>query len=622
MPIFLLPEMATALLRLGSRLTHWDRLARIEEQLLLRARSAFLVRWFGTAVPSQGLNLLIHIDNIHELRERYRLVDRSRPRSETRLNLFAPLAGLVGVLAGLIFNPTGGTLAAAAIRSGFGLFASGGVLSIVLEILYRVFVEHLAAPGLFGVVGVVALLVSPVLLAVGLSAGMGGNPAVVAVYDLLGAAAMLVDAFLGFWRQITGPVEQIRNPLVRAVMRLLHRIAALFIQLAGLVALVIVRLVPIIPWLVAQFRALAELGELVVATVSQILDGIVEAVKAPFRAHGGILGILNWVLDRIMQLPNEIIEIVTRNLEDAATMLGDLFAHIAERVRSFVSGVRAGLIDLFMHTPVGELYSRIQVLLGLLPQVRVAFESITPPPPPPPPRDRAWYERAWDAAGDALVWGIKEGVDRAYLGGILDAINETRAAIGRVAVPDAPSVTIPDLPGLPTLPDTAAIDLQVGVPAATDLAAARDALMADARRRAAETPLPPELLRTPRSAFAGERLLLAAIGDPVVSPREAQLRDMIYAAVGRVLPPALRLHAPQVRALFDAVDEHVYGGPPAPDPPREFPQLELRDSGRLSTHVQLLSVRQGGGVAADLRAFQSLLVEALQRQTYYAADAA
>ncbi|MEO6218624.1 MAG: hypothetical protein ABIO86_21540 [Sphingomonas sp.] len=623
MPIFLLPGLAATLLKLSSRLADWDRLARIEEQLLRRARSAFLVHWFGTGVPEQNLNLLIHIDNIDELRERYRLVDRSRQRHDSRLNLFAPLAGMVGVVAGIIFNPTGGTLAATAVRAGFDLFSRGGLVWITLEVLYRLVVDHAIAPGLFGFVGLVALVVAPVLLAVGLSAGLGGNPAVVAIYDLLGDAAMLADAFLRFWRQITGPVDQIRNPLVRAVMRLLHRIAALIIQVAGFVSLLVVRLVPILPWLVAQYRAAMDLGRTVVDIAGQITAGIVEAVKAPFLANGGILAILRWVFDHIMLLPVTLMEIISRTMTDATTMLSSLFTSVSDRIQVFIDGVRTGIVSLFNHTPVGELYARIQTLLTLMPQVRLAFETIGPPPPAPTPAPRpAWYARAASAVWGGIKWVGTEAVDAAYLGGILDQIDAVRGAIGRISFPAAPSVTIPAIPTLPKLPDTAAIDASIGVPAAMDLGAARDALMADARARAADAPLPPELLRTPPSAFRRERSMLDIIGDPVVSPREAQLRDMIYAAVGRVLPPALRIHAPEVRALFDQIDEHVYGGPEAPDPPTEFPELELEDSGRLSTQVQLLTIHSNGGAAPDLRAFQSMLVDALQRQTYYAADAA
>lgn len=622
MPIFLLPEMAATLLKLSSRLTNWDRLARIEEQLLRRARSAFLVHWFGTGIPSNNLNLLIHIDNIEELRERYRIVDRSRQRHDSRLNLFAPLAGMVGVVAGLVFNPTGGVLVATGVRAGFELFSSGGVLSVTLQVIYRVFVDHLVAPGLFSFVGLLALFVAPMLLAVGISAGMGGNPRLVAIYDLLGDVAMLADAFLGFWRQITGPVEQIRNPLVKAVMKLLHRIAALFIQVAGFVSLVVVRLVPILPWLVAQFRAAMDLGRTVVDIADQITTGIVDAVKAPFKANGGILAILRWVLDHIMQLPTTLIEIITRTMTDAATMLSSLFESMSDRVRTFIDGVRTGIVGLFRQSAVGELYARIQTLLTLLPQVTLAFETIPPPPPPPPPPPRpAWYRRALGAVWDGVKWVGTEATDALYLGGILDQIDATTAAAGRIALPAAPSVVIPAIPSMPPLPEAAAIDASIGVPATVDLGAARDALMAEARSRAAEAPLPPELLRTPPSAFARERLLVDFIGDPVVSPRELQLRDMIYAAVGRVLPPALRVHAAEVRSLFDHVDQYVYGGPEAPDPPTEFPELTLRDTGLLRTKVQFLSIH-ANGVAADLRAFQSMLVNAFRGQDIYAADAA
>lgn len=619
MPIFLLPEMARALLKLSGRLAGWDRLARIEEQLLRRARSAFLVRWFGTAVPEKNLNLLIYIDNIAELSDRYALAERSRKRDSRGLNLFGPMAGLVGVTAGLVFNPTGGTLIATLMRLFDGGFSRNGFSAIFAEIVYRLFIEHGSVPFWVSAAGFLILLIAPAMaLGVGLSAGMGGEPRVRAVYNLLGDVAEMLDAFLRFWRNLTGPVDQIRNPLVKAMVQLLNRIAALFIQVFGFAALLVVRLVPLLPSLVAQFLALGELGRTVADIVGQMFAGILDTIKQPFLARGGIKAILLGILDRLTDLPSLLLDVLTSYFNNAVTVITDAYNHMQAMLSTFIDELKGRIIDAFHTTPIGALWVRIQALLLIVPRVTLAFETMPgPPPAPPTPPTRPWYRRALSAVGDAAVWVGTEAADNLYLGNILEGIDDTMAAVDRLPFPSFPTISRPPIPVLPDLPNIAALEADLGGRPALGLEGMRDALMTDARRHAAEQPLPPELLRNPRSAFAAERRRLEAMG-PEISQRESQLRDLIYAALGRVLPPALRDLAPTVRGMFDQFDHQVYGAPePDPHAP-EMPQLDLADSGRLRPKVRVLTIRSGSGIQADLRAFQTMLVEALRERRYYA----
>jgi hypothetical protein len=122
--------------------------------------------------------------------------------------------------------------------------------------------------------------------------------------------------------------------------------------------------------------------------------------------------------------------------------------------------------------------------------------------------------------------------------------------------------------------------------------------------------------------FAAERVRLQELGPPLLSAREMQMRDAIYLAVGRVLPPALRVHAPRLQALFGRIDAILYGVEEPPGPAPELPQLDLPDSGRLRPVVGMLTIRSRGGFAPDLRAFRDMVVNAMERQTYMAPDAA
>jgi hypothetical protein len=105
------------------------------------------------------------------------------------------------------------------------------------------------------------------------------------------------------------------------------------------------------------------------------------------------------------------------------------------------------------------------------------------------------------------------------------------------------------------------------------------------------------------------------MGRPALQLDDERLRDLIYLAVGRVLPAALRIYAPDVRKAFDLLDEEVYG---EEREPLAQPMLDLADSGRLRPIVELLSVRSEGGFAPDVRAFRDLLFEELEGRTYLA----
>ncbi|MEO1221955.1 MAG: hypothetical protein AAFY42_11470, partial [Pseudomonadota bacterium] len=444
MPIMLLPEMASAFLKLGNALASWGRLGQIEEQLLRRARSAFMVKWFGTGVPTRGINLLINIDNIHELQERYKLVDRSR-REGTRLNLFAPLAGIFGTTMGVIFNPIGGLAVTYLIPPTLGMFSGDGAIPITLSILWRIGAVVLGGPLAAIGGGLLIGLVAPLLLVVGLRAGFGGTPVLRAVYDLLGDAAMLVDAFLGFWDQITGPEDQIRNPLVRAVVRLLNRISALFIQIAGFISLIVVKLLPLIPWLVRQYHAARALIDAIIEPMKELFSGIWDAIKAPFEERGGIKAILMTVLDTLTTLPDTLFNLVTQTLGDAAQLMNTGFDGITEQISAWIDQLKDAIVEGFSQTPIGLLSQRIQNLLAVIPQVEVAFNAIVEPPPTPelPEPESSWLGDAWD-------W-ITESAADAALYGTLDEIENTLDAIDDIPIPPTPDITIPEFPTLPLL---------------------------------------------------------------------------------------------------------------------------------------------------------------------------
>src|SRR5258708_794059 len=116
MPIGLLLQETVFTFRWGAfHLEPWSHLVRTEELLIDRARSAFLVHWFGPDLPLNGFYVAVVIDNLRELRERYFAVASALAPEPAGPNLLTPLSGLVGEIAGIALSPTGVLLAVAVI---------------------------------------------------------------------------------------------------------------------------------------------------------------------------------------------------------------------------------------------------------------------------------------------------------------------------------------------------------------------------------------------------------------------------------------------------------------------------------------------------------------------------
>jgi hypothetical protein len=612
MPIALFPELTTTLAKVGASLFPWERLTTLEEQILRRARSAFLVHWFGTGLPERRLSLLIAIDNIAELRARYALVKRSMPGPLPEMNLLRPIAGMAGFAAGLFFSPSGVFLFAPYIHRLFDFLTDswwGPPASMIYSLLN--WAMPLLGPGVL--IGVIA----PLLLAYTLGVALGGDRRSRAIVRLVGDVTMLADAFLVFWRQVTGPEEDIQNPVVKGIVVILRRFAALFAQVLGFAALLVTRLLPLVPNLIEQFRAAMALGEAVVATVRDVTRGLMDALMSPFAAGGGLSAILTTVMDAFKALPVLLLDHVRAAIDDVLTVFRAAYDSFNHLLGNYISGVGDRIVAGFGQTPLGQMISRIQELVALVPQLFRAFRAIPETPSGEPATNLEEQEESmrnpWLILSDALLWGTA---------GVLENAANVIRSVRRLRLPTTPSSSIPALPSMPTLPDTAALRAGIGLPGPIDFAAQARRLLEEARAAQGRAEVPAALLRRPASQFAAERARQQALGPPVLSERETQLREAVYLAVGRVLPPALRVYAPRLHNLFQQIDALLYGGGEPPNPSPEMPQLELSDSGLLRPVVEVLTIRSSGGFAPDLRAFRDLVVEAMERQTYLAPDAA
>lgn len=599
MPIALLPELTRILLRTGRVLSPWSRLAELEEQVLRRARGAFLVHWFGTSVPVQGLHLHVAIRNIEELRRRYLLVERSMPGPATELNLLGPLAGIGGLVVGMAMSPVGWILVARYVGDIADRLV-GGTSGGIIAMIYRL-AGFLLAPLLVIGLGLPAALVGALAVAV------GGGPTGRAAYELLGELAMLIDSAVRFWDLVTGPRSAVRNPVLLRILNVLDRFAGLFAQVIGVAALLLTRVARLVPHIVNEFRALGDLLEVVVAALADVLGGIGDRLAAAFVQPPDPLTILERVFDTFVALPGAIVAEVTALLTNATAALTAGFAAISAAITTFVDGLRARLVAAFEQTPVGVLLARVNRLRAMMPAVGAAFTAAANRPPPEPGLIPI------DPIGD-IGGAIWDGTKWVFSGGLTGSINDLIESFDRVHVPPFPAVTVPPFPSPPAIEGIDAIMTRLGRPAAFDATALAERMQAEADAALAGRRVPAEVLRDPTSQFARERRALEASHPaPTLQFDDERLRDLIYLAVGRVLPPALRTYAPDVRALFDEIDRGVYDAHPAA---LEHPMLELEDNGRLRPVVHLLTVRAHDGAAPDVGAFRDLLVEELRGRPY------
>ena len=231
-------------------------------------------------------------------------------------------------------------------------------------------------------------------------------------------------------------------------------------------------------------------------------------------------------------------------------------------------------MNAFTLTPMGQLAGRVRRVMDLLSAFVVAYKRA----PNAPAEDsgepiqktlRSWWLQDLSGGVSGRVAGILDWIDR-------------------FSLPPFPALPAASVPTLPSLPDLGVIQRAHPLPSVPDTGRLIDELAAGAWAKQRILPTPPELLRSPASVFASEqRRLEAAAPLPSFRMDDVRLRDLIYIAVGRILPPALRTYAPDLRALFDRIDEGVYRAKPltneqrAAQPQLLLPTPDLADSGKL-----------------------------------------
>jgi len=591
MPVALLLQNTLRSLSLGARaMGTWGRMVALEELLLERTRGAFMVSWFGTRFPTEGFALRISFANLDALRLRYEAVRSATGEGAPGgLNLTEPGAGMVGMLTGILSSPFPALLvgiAAAVLGEGW--------LTKLLGAL------HAASLGtLTGAVGVLAFplaIVGILVLAI-------DDPRVGQVYGLMGALAELLTAARIFIDQLLGPPEQVRNPLVRAVLGVFDRMAAIFALLLGLAALIFARLQPLILPLVDQAIALYRLFQAVMGVIEVAVFDLIFRLGWLSEGQGSPLAAIDAVVAALMQMATVLSERIGELMDTVVSGITDLGLSLSARVLLFLTAASEALRRAVENHPLGQV---LNMAIAIMPAVISALRAI----------------------GTMIMASLRNAP---VIGGLLSGSGSSSSSASGGGVTDWLYRQGPPLPPVPTAPAVGAVEVAVGGRPA--LSASLDTLLATAEGSPTYVFLTDEAMaelarmRSRPDPFRLERLALRDVGGGSAAQQLADLRAeqlplraLLAAIVERVLPPAAAPYVRELDDLFRLVDRELFGLPAGTAPRRELPVRALAESDRLRVEVGRLRVRVAGADTAAARAWADSFGAALRAQSYIAAN--
>lgn len=630
MPIaLLLQQDFQRLARAATVLDRWREVLAIEALVIDRARGAFVVTWFGTAVPRRGDALSIGIVNIEALGEQFR---RARARSlggDTGANLAEPVAGLMGTAVGLLLSPSGSILAI------YGLLrtATGTLPFILFHLLFST--GRVGGALLLGAAGVVAGVgagVAAVLLPIGLigsilyiafSAGRPGTGQL--AYELLGALARLGEALPRLVAQLLGPREGVRNPLVRSMFELVDRLAALLAQAIGAIALLVTRIGPLIlPW-TREFIAIGALARAAMALLAAIVNDMEHRLAGVFAPGdpASIAGILSRLLDSLMAGIDRLMAQIGRAFDQLASAIRTGARAAIDAAESNIRMVIASARALVMDVPLVRTFRALAAVVTIVSAIRSAL-----PPSPPSASGPSMF--------GMLIAALPSGSGPSFPSwpGLPDAA-QVEGMIG--PRPLAPSMTnVEDLLDPSSLLAKTAGGLFLTLPA-DSLAPFR---LTPETRRMIE-----RLTRAPASIVADQLAALvaeqAAAPSPVIdvarardllrllmgilpadtlaaiTETETDLRADIHSRITATILPFVTRHVPALRPMLESIDAEITAR--VETDPEAYPVRTLPDNGLLRPVVGRLTVVLPGGDAATARNFAADLTRLLRDQPYLAA---
>ncbi|MFN7997423.1 MAG: hypothetical protein U0Q18_27650 [Bryobacteraceae bacterium] len=571
----------------------WDRLLSLESLLIRRARGAFMVRWFGAGLPVVGtaLGIALNAASLALLKRKLAIVVRQMLVGP---NLLEPLAGLFGSLIGPVI--------------GNAAFLIG---------VWFVCVSTIAA--ILGGIGGAALVGSFAL---------ANSPTLIEVQRMTAAAAQLIPALTQFWKVVTGPRDQVRNPALRAMLEVLDSLAPLLAHLVGAVAVVIQRFIPSLIVMLATLPAFVELMKAGLQTMNDLWTDLTkrlgEFFDGPHSPHK-IFDSMHWAI-------LHLIDVLQKQFKDIGSVLKDMWrevsASIAHEWDSWIARITPLIEDKFKNNAVMDRWRAT---------IHKLYDMLAP-----------------SSGASSSGPGTLDKLQKYYL-----------KAKSIIPLPDLPSTTVPsfsDLSGMaggaPTagFGDAAMIaqDLvnlrKLGI--LPDFDAMLD-LISRPTNASGALPTPFDLspddrkkiddMLRPRSLIAVERAQLdKQMGGNAAGElaRRWQLehdaRDRLWSIIDRMLPAKAAGYFQQLEPMLERMDAELYDRifPGAGKKKRAealrgarvtYPVLDLREDDRLRLEARRARVRYRGkrdnALRTQIETFGSALRAALYGTEYLARPA-
>lgn len=591
MPISLLLQEITGALRYaGKTLAPWSQLMEIEERLIDRARSLFLVKWFGRALPLRGFHLRIAFANLAALQARYTQMDRQRLAPPEGPNLTEPLAGMAGALVGAVLSPgaaIGLTVAVARKLT----WAVGGFLDVLVRI--GQVLALIAAP--FGAAAVAGL--SPALALGGaayVTAGaLQGSPGLRGVFDILGATARALVEAAKFVALLLGPAEKIQNPVLRAVVSLIGLAAKLFPFVLALGAEFVSRFAPMLAPLAGALGSSAALAQTLVGQILDIATSLVVGFKSLFEGNTNIVSPLQRPFEQLQNAFRGAVAIFRDAFAVATRTLTAWGGAAGRQVGAWTAAIGPAIKAAIKTIPtVANTRALIDVLKAAA-DVFAKLPSDKPAKPAPPTTSLDFW------IGEAKVFG-------GYAGAKADAF--------------------PNPPGFETLSqriERLKLRSKYNLPEP----AVSSPLDLDVRSKEAKDSLPPidkavsayvERARHPASFFAGEQAALArdlGVKTPAQALEKARseemsLREVAFALIDRVLPRDFKDKLSFLPGLYATLDDNLKLSAPAPPLPVKH---LAQDEPHLAPRVGRMIVRAQGADRDTVSDFVDRLRAALKQ---------
>jgi hypothetical protein len=563
MPLAILLQEQLGVVTKGvKKVERWEAATEAFSLVVDRLRSAYLVHWFGTALPSVGIALRVAFANMDELRRRWIAIGSGRGGETPAVgpNLTEPLLGLSGTLVGIFTFPLNAALLSLVFTE---VFDRWWVVTLAVANWLTAGVVGSGVLALVGVVGGVGLLF-------GLTAwAISGQPR--EAFDLLGAAAEALDALQGFWQQVTGPREAVRNPLLREILALGDRFAALIAFLLGAFAVLVTRVGPLLGPMRQSFLAVLGIAQDLWAVISLALSQTIDVLK----------GLLSGP-DSIPQALGHVFDLVSSTLQHLGARLKDVWRLIVDEFEwlEWFSGMAIGwwalVAEPFIRSQTID-HPTIAYIRSLAAQLKVAgawrARTAGPPAPPSPPSPPGMLSKI----GAAIL--KKLGM---------------------------PTVT-PKLPGAPKLPPLLSLDLISPLAEVTHLLQLTGLVPGLAPNPLKVGPEGRAVLRRaarPPSVFGAEWAALRAEAKKP-EPLERALETATYLSLAeRVISPEAAGHVRQLEGLLSRIDAEIRTER-ARHPVKDVPEpTELRPA------IRTLRVRARGLAPDALRAW----VEDLRRE--------